>query len=141
MVWPASDLRYGPNKSLGVNDLLTFPDHTDLAVDTGRPKSAGGCGVPSTWRRAARMPHRAKLKGHAIMVRFVCSRPRLIPMMCIGGLLLSLSGCVAVPLGQLAYQAATATAKPCATVGDSGGCGPSGLSSIWDGLKAGVAGR
>ena len=59
----------------------------------------------------------------------------------LGGLLLSLSGCVAVPLGQLAYQAATATAKPCATVGDSGGCGPSGLSSIWDGLKAGVAGR
>ena len=75
------------------------------------------------------------------MVRFVCSRPRLIPTMCIGGLLLSLSGCVAVPLGQLAYQAATAPAKPCPTASDTGGCGSSGLSSMWEGLKGSVTVR
>lgn len=76
------------------------------------------------------------------MVRFVRFPPRLIPMLCIGGLSLSLGGCVAaLPLGQLAYQAVTAPAKPCPTAGDASGCGSSGMSSLWDGLKAGVTGR
>ncbi len=75
------------------------------------------------------------------MVHFARPRPRPVPMVLAGALLLSLGGCVAAPLGQLAYQAVTAPAKPCPTEGDSSGCGSSGLSSMWDGLKGGLSGR
>jgi len=80
------------------------------------------------------------------MVRFLRSCPRFLPMALAGTLLASLGGCAAVPIGQLAYQAATAPSTNCApgvgTLGVSaGGCGPSALTSMWDGLKGELAGR
>jgi hypothetical protein len=47
------------------------------------------------------------------MVRFVRFGPRLLPLAAVGALLASLGGCAAVPLGQMAYQAATAPTTPC----------------------------
>jgi hypothetical protein len=75
------------------------------------------------------------------MVRFVRFGPRLLPLAAVGALLASLGGCAAVPLGQMAYQAATAPTRPCVTPGNPAGCGTSGLTSMWDGLKGGLAAR
>lgn len=53
----------------------------------------------------------------------------------------SLGGCAAIPLGQLAYQAATAPAKPCTAAVGTAGCGQSGVAAMWDGLKGELAAR
>lgn len=76
------------------------------------------------------------------MVRFVRSQLKPMPLVLAGALLLSLGGCVAaLPLGQMAYQAVTAPAKPCAPNADPASCGSSGLASMFEGLKGGVASR
>lgn len=76
------------------------------------------------------------------MVHFVRFRPRLLPLAAMGTVLASLGGCVAaLPLGQMAYQAATAPTTPCVTPSNPAGCGTSGMTSMWDGLKGGLAGR
>jgi hypothetical protein len=72
------------------------------------------------------------------MVRFVHSGSRPVAILLAGALLLSLGGCVAaLPLGQMAYQAAMAPSKPCET----GNCPSSGLGSMWDSLKGGLTAR
>jgi hypothetical protein len=73
------------------------------------------------------------------MVRSFDVTSRLLPLAMAGACLLSLGGCVAAPLGQLAYQAAATPSPPCSTPASAGGCPSTGLSSMWDGMKGAVS--
>lgn len=52
----------------------------------------------------------------------------------LGAISLCLGGCIAAPLAQLAYQAATTPGKPCSAASGNTECGSSPLSSAINGL-------
>ena len=89
------------------------------------------------------------------MMRLVHAGSRPVAVLLAGAVLLSLGGCMAaIPLGQMAFQAATATPTGATPNGaiqaglskscDAGNCGSSnpgssGLGSMWDSLKGGLS--
>ena len=94
------------------------------------------------------------------MVRLVHAGSRPVAVLLAGAVLLSLGGCMAaIPLGQMAFQAVTATPTGATPTGatpngaiqaglskscDAGNCGSSnpgssGLGSMWDSLKGGLS--
>ena len=89
------------------------------------------------------------------MVRLVHAGSRPLAVLLAGAVLLSLGGCMAaIPLGQMAFQAVTASPTGATPNGaiqaglskscDAGNCGSSnpgssGLGSMWDSLKGGLS--
>lgn len=89
------------------------------------------------------------------MVRLVHAGSRPVAVLLAGAVLLSLGGCMAaIPLGQMAFQAVTASPTGATPNGaiqaglskscDAGNCGSSnpgssGLGSMWDSLKGGLS--